>query len=388
MGFERRGFTLVELLVVITIIFMLTAAAIPLMRPALEGRESRDTARAVSTFISGARTRAMELGRPVGVMIERDAAQPHVGIRLSYAVVPEPYTGDTPGSTIVVRTGFVIHDDTALPPLQAFPRSDVGYLKMVRPGDTLRLNYQGRSFRLTGSVDTQGFLEQPIDASKKWILVSDSPMPTAFPFNQPLPFQIYRQPVKSSERVLVLPTRTMIDLMSSGIGAYPQRGDAFFAPLNWDSGDADYGKAIDLNAKIGAGAAEKPVLIMFAPNGSVSNVYQPYANTAGTVWQWGQLTPTDMIYLAIGPRIQAPTSADMSNAAWPTFFRESDGVMTWEDLGNMWITINPVTGMIQTAENAAVKWPSGMPTEAWPLVRDGVTQARAFAREAQAIGGR
>jgi prepilin-type N-terminal cleavage/methylation domain-containing protein len=419
-GFTRHGFTLVELLVVITIIFMLTAAAIPLVRPALEGRESRDTARAVSMFISGARTRAMELGRPVGVMIQRDPAQPHIGVRMSLAMVPEPYTGDTPQS--MARIEFLTSTSEYV--INQFLQNDVGWGNQVRIGDLIQFNMQG-PWWIIGEKQALRAMDNTAhdngsDADSERIYRRDDPTGRILPSHWPgstttssavrhwalipttpnavlpvaagpvaLPFKIYRQPVGSNERVLVLPPRTMVDLMSSGIGAYPQSADAFFYPIDTrTTPPADYGKIMDLSGVMGAGAADKPVIIMFAPNGSLTGVYRHYLDSTPT-WQWGQTTPTDMIYLAIGPRVQVPTFAEMrASNTWPILFRESDGVLTWEDLGNIWITINPVTGMVQTAENAAVTWAGTPPTDAWPMVRDGVTQARAFAREAQAMGGR
>jgi prepilin-type N-terminal cleavage/methylation domain-containing protein len=68
---RRRGFTLVELLTVVSIILLLTAVVIPIALPSLEGRQKREAARQLNSFIVGARTRARQTGRPVGVWLER-----------------------------------------------------------------------------------------------------------------------------------------------------------------------------------------------------------------------------------------------------------------------------------------------------------------------------
>ena len=91
------GVTLIELLIVITILLMVTAAAIPLMIPALQNRRGREAARLVSSFISAARSRAIETGRPVGVMLERYNGLPFA-MSLSYVEVPPTYAGDTVNS--------------------------------------------------------------------------------------------------------------------------------------------------------------------------------------------------------------------------------------------------------------------------------------------------
>ena len=67
----RRGLTLIELLMVISIMTILMVIAIPLIRPAFKDRYVREAARQVSTFFAGAQARAADLGRPVGVWIER-----------------------------------------------------------------------------------------------------------------------------------------------------------------------------------------------------------------------------------------------------------------------------------------------------------------------------
>ena len=47
-GNAAAGFTLIEILVVITILLMVTAAAIPIMAPALENRRMREASRLVA----------------------------------------------------------------------------------------------------------------------------------------------------------------------------------------------------------------------------------------------------------------------------------------------------------------------------------------------------
>ncbi len=62
------GATLVELLAEIIIMTMLAAAALPVIAPAMQNRQVREGARIVNGFLTGARNRAMQTGRPVGVV--------------------------------------------------------------------------------------------------------------------------------------------------------------------------------------------------------------------------------------------------------------------------------------------------------------------------------
>ena len=55
----RGGVTLLELLIVITVLMMLVGVALPTMRPALEGRQIREAARSVNIYFSSARSDAM-----------------------------------------------------------------------------------------------------------------------------------------------------------------------------------------------------------------------------------------------------------------------------------------------------------------------------------------
>src|SRR5689334_24253564 len=67
----RRGMTLIELLVVIIIMTTVVAAAIPLLSPSNDDRRTREAARGLNTYITGAQSRAIALNRPVGVALKR-----------------------------------------------------------------------------------------------------------------------------------------------------------------------------------------------------------------------------------------------------------------------------------------------------------------------------
>jgi hypothetical protein len=86
--------TLVELLIVILIMLMITAIVIPATAPALTGRRQREAARMVDVFVNGARSRALQTGRPYGVMFERFPNSPNMSLAMSYVEVPPAYTGD------------------------------------------------------------------------------------------------------------------------------------------------------------------------------------------------------------------------------------------------------------------------------------------------------
>ncbi|MGQ9823348.1 MAG: pilus assembly FimT family protein, partial [Thermogutta sp.] len=100
---RRCGLTLLELLVVITIMLILLAVMLPRLRPMMEQRRMREAARTVSVFFGAARSRAMETGRPVGVAIERLKIQPDAAVTLRMVEEPPLYAGDVIGARVRVR---------------------------------------------------------------------------------------------------------------------------------------------------------------------------------------------------------------------------------------------------------------------------------------------
>ena len=94
----RRAVTLVELLIVVSIITLLAAIALPAMQTGMESRRTREAARAVHVFFASAQVRALELGRPVGVMLERSTIDPRACTLVRQVEVPPPYAGDLDGA--------------------------------------------------------------------------------------------------------------------------------------------------------------------------------------------------------------------------------------------------------------------------------------------------
>ena len=216
----RRGVTLVELLVVISIMLLMTAIAIPLLRPILERRPVREAARTVSDFLSGAQVRARETGRPAAVWIERFANHPQAAFTLYQAEVPLPYGGDTVSSTASISlqsnsNGWAYFN-------VSFPN---GYNpSLVSPGDLLQLNYQGPWYSfVTTTVPALVSLNLSYGTSVPWLTSPSAAMP----------YKIYRQPMRSAARPIQLPNNTVIDLYASGTGTFNE-----FAP-NASNGQQD-----------------------------------------------------------------------------------------------------------------------------------------------------
>jgi prepilin-type N-terminal cleavage/methylation domain-containing protein len=72
---SRHGFSLVEMLVVITVILVLLGVSLAVMNVSLEGERVRSGARQIQSYLAGARDRAAYLNRPCGVRFIRDQLQ-------------------------------------------------------------------------------------------------------------------------------------------------------------------------------------------------------------------------------------------------------------------------------------------------------------------------
>lgn len=88
----RKGFTLVELMVAMTILLILTALVIAAFRNNDTDRLSA-SARLVQAYIEGAKSRAISTGKPVGVRLIPSSSDPRVVGSLMYVGATDPLTG-------------------------------------------------------------------------------------------------------------------------------------------------------------------------------------------------------------------------------------------------------------------------------------------------------
>ncbi|MEX0865916.1 MAG: prepilin-type N-terminal cleavage/methylation domain-containing protein [Pirellulales bacterium] len=235
------GVTLIELLIVVFILSLLMAAAIPVVRPAMETSTLREATRSVATMLGTAKARAQETGRPHGVLFEPMANRPAGCYTLFYAYQPPPYAGDSINSRIVIAEGGGANERTI-----SFPSGDAWNV-IVRPGDELKLNFRGHRWRLTNiNGNTVTFASDTTSAP-----------PPITPAGG-VPFQFYRRPVKASGSPVQLPGVMVVDLSYSGLG--------------------------DGRFPLGTGNTQ-PITLMFGPNGLPSRVYHEGALTGQSVTQ-------------------------------------------------------------------------------------------------------
>ncbi len=306
-----------------------------------------------------------------------------------------------------------------IPPLPLPPNGKLnqvifdGWNGMIRTGDALQVNYQGHRYRmihLGGNVWIVGEGNGPAGASAPasfWTYSDTTDQPLLVPVNQPklgdlnsgatlapigpgLPYQIIRQPTKSAGRPLTLPDGVVIDLEASGIGDQPgwRRAHSFNNDLDTD--DSEEGApftrpkmSIDMffcrdqwgrsalvnkslinatNNRIDVSLQDKPVMIMFGSDGTLSDFYCVHWSSANSAWIWGGRHATGPVHLLLGQRDKIPVESELADMDEPTAGNFDDAELqrrvrvaeaNWGDLANRWITID-TTGLVTVNENAAV----------------------------------
>jgi type II secretory pathway pseudopilin PulG len=360
--------TMIELLVVITVIMILTAVMIPTIRYQNRNRALRVAERQLNAYIGSAQARAQQLGRPVGIWIERfrnevlpsiAGANPGLdqnNVTANYAVtvyiaeVPLPYSGD-------VRDARVRLEQVQLTPTKRvwqlyFPATSVlrnPFNPLIRRGDhfQIQLDHRGHFFEAqrTSSPDQDGYVltENPVgngtripiaattilpgpdgvwgraagnpagfdgDDDGNGIIddISEAGYPGSDDIRTGVPFQIHRRPTKAFVPPLNLPVGSVIDLSVSGTWT---GGNEFWA----DNGN-------------------HPVIIMFQPSGGIKSV----------ICNGNLKRPLGWVHLLVGRQNQVFPSAQ--------FIQTDTEVGNIMDMNNRWVSIDHRTGSI-VSENVA-----------------------------------
>ena len=303
----RQGLTLVELLVVITILMILLGVVLPLAAPAPAARKIREAARQTNTAFSSAKSRAEGTGRSAGVIITPDTNDPNRAFSLRFAKSTAYFSGSFEGAGVQIPPGsfdaatgtyalnFV---DTATTPIVADTTS-IAQISFVM-GQTnvaflIRLNHRGRwhiaNLTRNGSGVVTGFRILPAAGSEATIsngLVNG------------MPYQVQFPPKASAASVITLPIGAHIDLGSS---------------------------IIDLDdSQLGGVATASPAAVMFDQSGGLTYAFQGSAV---------RRVNGNLSFLIVDSEVV------------------DDGAISVLDplAGSMWVTIDYRTGQVRTAEN-------------------------------------
>lgn len=339
----RHGMTLVELLVVVTIIMLLAAVTIPKLRPEMDKTRIREAARSIQLYLSSARSLAMTTGRTCGVMLEPLAAEYGCSMTLTQVETPPPYGGDFTGCMATVTSmGPPNGNGLASCAIKFTCGNQPSAISIpLHAGDQIQVGYQGYRMLVASQypAGTTTTIQASLDCSH-----GETPAWLSQPITGP--YKIWRWPTKSVSAALQLPTPACVDLTWSGIDPVV----AGKSPI-WQLSSA-------------------PTLIMFAADGSVDWVASG-TNPTGE----GVCTP---IYLLVGDRAHVANSATDSNYATDVL------TCNLSNIANLWVAINASTGRITVSEmaNSGTSAAVLVPQNAAPY------DSRYFARQSSAMGGK
>ncbi|NLX15235.1 MAG: prepilin-type N-terminal cleavage/methylation domain-containing protein [Phycisphaerales bacterium] len=297
----RHGLTLIELVIVVALLGLLTAIAIPGVQMAVEGRAVREAARSVNVYLGAARNRAKVTGRPVGVAFQRfssDDPYYNMCITLHQVETPPSYAGGTMSSY-----AQVYFSGSAL---TAQLSDGAATVTKVKVGDHIQFNHQGPWHRIT--ENNNGALTLYPEPNRMYPLLNGVAMPYEVRCQPRLTGTTAILERAAYSKPLQLPLDAVVDLTFSGLKADPSNHFSCATPGNTD-----------------------PVVVMFSPSGGLEGVYYGSNRKDG-----------EKVYLLIGKRDRIPgTSAD-------------DGLSNLRDPECLWVTVSPRSGLINTAENAQV----------------------------------
>jgi len=386
----HSGLTLIELLVVITILVLLVSSALPVLSPTSEGRLAREASRMINSYLAGAQARAIQTGRPYGVMLRRlstqtgNPADRGVCLELAYVEQPAPFAGFDEGSRVIlgtdesggrynkslVRIRFVRHGNQVAN--EGLPQGldpDLIPPGLFRRGDTIEV--AGSLYRFTdASVDAQGYytpssgtptgtlFATPIDSTGQVLqyvydsegdrLTDRQPATPGTPqpyWSEPQRYKVIREPTVpliSTSPPLQLPEGAAIDLRASGTTEGPfERAD----------------EELDDNLKT---TNDSPIVIMFTPEGSIDSLtadrtpdLDPHVDAHASLTR---PLSVQTVYLLVGLRenIPAPAIDFATFTGTNEQLDELKATVNWLNGEARWVSIASSTGAVATSVNTFV----------------------------------
>lgn len=369
---KESGVTLIELLVVATIILTLAAVSVPTIKPMMESQLTSHAASVVSTYLERARARAITNGRSCGVTFEyfsgtcSDESLPlsaathgSASLVLRQVEVPPYYTGADYGAVVDV----LVERDNQGRPINTFV-NDVNspfhgrHIKRLFPADdywdyfVFSEDSPKIQFNSIGSFHSvyKGYNGYYVVESNSGYDAGGVELPEMLRAT----FKVQRDPRPTMSAPLGLPQGAVVDLEFSGTDT-----TSFMKGHN--------------------------ITIMFAPSGEVEYIMEGGEKRA----------VSDTIYFLIGrwDRIAALDFEAIEKAQNDNVFPNSpaeDGLWNYEDPTNFWVTVNPRTGVVSTAEvSQPFAYGANDLYQADGVTPDGVVESREFARVSKRnTGGR
>jgi len=317
---SRQGMTLVELLVVISIMVILLAVSVPMLRPMLESKKTSNAAQVLAGAFKYARTKAIHEQKSYGIRLipfttaPTTAVQLHLqktGIGLTDVVNPLDVRVKVEDGTIIpyrFDAGTWRQADWTELGEESLDFEEGYKIQFNRLGRFLKFSKMGSGFQLDSPYDHLNLPEDGMDDVMEY-RISKQGEGIASAWLPPV----------------VMPRETIVDLAFSG-------GEDE-VPVTFSPGDE--------------------VIVMFSPAGYVDRLY-----VKGTA-----IKVNEMLYFCVGTW-DRQVDADGNALA-------EDGKSNLAVPATYWVTLHPKTGGVRIAENAPIPLGSTTP------IRD----ARKFARE-------
>ncbi len=375
---KYAAFTLVELLVVIAVISVLAAIALPTVKNTLREQKVTRAASTVQAFIEEARARAILSGGG-GLIIDRlgsgNLFERSQAMRLRLADIPPAYNGDSAGSKSV----FGYYVDAGPPPQLYYTlwfdplaaqikRSQTDIASsiqptLINPGDIVLLGNAGLQFRvldfLAGSIarrDAAGISSTVITDAEapSWVMMRVLTVEGNADYrrlrNQSFTYEIQRQPRPAISAPVTMPEGTVIDLTSSGMG----REGNQFSPLEINVNYINEAAAPFLDEPATPPVPNpndyQSIWVMFSGRGDVSAIYYPNLGPSpGFVPTLSEQPVIGDIHLLVGRAGElkvAPTGQlEDDDPVWDTD-QAKDGTTPILDPESIWVTIKARTGEV------------------------------------------
>lgn len=363
----RHALTLVELLVVISIMVMLAAISIPMFKPILESQRTRNGAQTLSTVLQQVRFKAMREKRPYGVEFVRYIADENInnqsgtGTNLSVQLrllregnkmtdLPNLVTsvGESFSAGAVVENGQIrlyryntYYDSsgavttTNRPWIEIPDGSDITKPRdayyvawerwddLVSPGDSIKFGFQGRSYRMADNSNRR--LADPYGSpGNSRGLTLPQPTPGSnHAFYIATTFLLPSYPRPSLAPPISLPRGTVVDLQFSGFR------NPYLNNNNPNDPNPNYRSFSSFNSSY-------KVRVMFSPNGTVDYCEYGTGND--------RFDPhSGLFYFLVGEwdrqaiNLQGETLTE-------------DGLNNVQVSSSFWVTVNPRGGEIRATE--------------------------------------
>lgn len=321
---RRSGYTLVEMLIVVSIMITLIAITLPVAKKVMDGSQGREASRQLNAYLAMAKARALQTGRPCGLYLPFQLPLGHTDPSLTPAQIPQywpvravtqiflaetpqHYSGSTTNARGRINGGnFFTCDLTG-----AVDTVEAAYLgSLLGPNEQflVRFNFKGDWYICNNAGGNTFNYIRPLQGSVQ--------PPAAVS-----QFQILRSP-RPIGNALDLPQGTCIDITYTGVG---NSGRQFPLPGS-------------LNNIAGG------LYVMFSPNGSIDSMY---VNSLPTV------PPAGSLYFLIGKIEKVGTNDPfvLASSNFNSAIYANKDISNLADPASLWVVVSRSTGQVMTAEN-------------------------------------